>query len=130
MWQMFDEAAAFDQKLEGARELLSEFEHATDGELITCSALNHPAAILLLLLLLVSLLLLLLLRLLLQGFLQRLEPIVLLHSLLQLLQALPPTQLFLRLLTLLLVHCCCSTCCRVLQHLEPSRCSYCCICCS
>jgi hypothetical protein len=32
VWQMFDEAAAFDQKLEGARELLSEFEHATDGK--------------------------------------------------------------------------------------------------
>jgi hypothetical protein len=30
---MFDEAAVFDHKLEGARELLEEFESATDGEL-------------------------------------------------------------------------------------------------
>jgi hypothetical protein len=31
VWQMFDEGAAFDHKLEGARHLLTEFESATDG---------------------------------------------------------------------------------------------------
>lgn len=35
VWQMFDEAAVFDHKLEGARELLTEFESATDGEWVT-----------------------------------------------------------------------------------------------
>ncbi|WIA40272.1 hypothetical protein OEZ86_013645 [Tetradesmus obliquus] len=33
-WQMFDEAAVFDHKLEGARELLTEFESATDEFLL------------------------------------------------------------------------------------------------
>jgi hypothetical protein len=36
VWQMFDEAAVFDHKLEGARELLEEFESATDGESNRC----------------------------------------------------------------------------------------------
>ncbi|KAF6254011.1 hypothetical protein COO60DRAFT_1462911 [Scenedesmus sp. NREL 46B-D3] len=31
VWQMFDEAATFDHRLEGARDLLEDFEHATDG---------------------------------------------------------------------------------------------------
>ncbi|WIA19992.1 hypothetical protein OEZ85_005865 [Tetradesmus obliquus] len=34
VWQMFDEAAVFDHKLEGARELLTEFESATDEFLL------------------------------------------------------------------------------------------------
>jgi hypothetical protein len=36
VWQMFDEAAVFDHKLEGARHLLTEFESATDGARCLC----------------------------------------------------------------------------------------------
>ncbi|KAF6257687.1 hypothetical protein COO60DRAFT_1201079 [Scenedesmus sp. NREL 46B-D3] len=35
VWQMFDEAATFDHRLEGARDLLEDFEHATDEFLLT-----------------------------------------------------------------------------------------------